>query len=239
MRQGITLKNLINILFCAYILLLPFEEAIAFHGVTALRVVSLALIGLCLIASKGTISFKDFLLPLFIWMLFSLCSFLWAESFEESWRFYRIYLIQFVMIIMLFSLPKGFISMKSTATSFIVSGFISSFLIFVLPTSTITKEGRRTVALFGTALDPNLVGGIIIIAILFALLFFFDENRKRKILYLFIVGFELFGMLLTGSRGSLLSLAIGLLALLLLKRKNLLKNIKTFNVSVQMQPTEL
>lgn len=74
MRERYT-KSIINFFLCLYIILLPFEEAIAFGGITALRVVSIVIIVLSLIASNGRIRLNSFVLPLAIWMLFSFISF--------------------------------------------------------------------------------------------------------------------------------------------------------------------
>ncbi len=223
-------NSIINFFLCLYIVLLPFEEAIAFGGITALRVVSIVIIVLSLVASNGRIRLNSFVLPLAIWMLFSFISFLWSISISESWKFYKIYLIQFVLIVSIFSIPKNVINLEKINKSFIFSAFIASTLIFVLPSSTITKDGRRAITLFDTMLDPNIVSSIIVIGVLLALIYFIKAKGFKRIIWIVLAGYEALGTMLTGSRGGFLSLFVGIVVLFFIYRKSIFRGVKSFVV---------
>lgn len=100
----------------------------------------------------------------------------------------------------------------------------------MLPSSTITKDGRRAITLFDTMLDPNIVSGIIVIGVLLALIYFIKAKGVKRIIWIVLAGYETLGTMLTGSRGGFLSLFVGIVVLLFIYRKSIFRGVKSFVV---------
>lgn len=205
-------------LYCA---MLPFEEALASSFGSVLRLLGVLIIGYCVcVYSRYRIRVRNlrFLIPFALWMLIAMISVLWSEDLSWWTYFVKIYVFQLIFVAFIVAYYRR-VNIKFLESGLIVGSMIaSSILIFLPQLSQITKDGRRTVVLFGQELDPNIVACIIMLG-LFSCLRRIFEYKYRGILYkLFIIYFGI-GMLFTGSRGALISFVVGFGLLLFLEMR--------------------
>lgn len=146
-------------------------------------------------------------------MLFSV---FWVESYENWKYFITIYGTQILFLLSLTSVPKGIINIAEFKKSLIIGATIAaSLLVFFPQDASYTEEGRRTIIMFGTIFDPNVVASIMLIGVFLSIEDIFIFKGKKRIISLMVTSLILLGIFFTGSRGALLSFLIGFLFLLL------------------------
>lgn len=201
--------KLISLLFVIYCILMPFEEAIAFGFGSVLKIVGIALIGSSLFfyigrKPSGTIS------PLLMWLLFMLISVLWAESTYYWNAFVTIYVGQVALLIAMELVDVRDFQIKWINMGLIITGCVASYVLVKFPASSmLTEEGRRTIMINGTTIDPNILAAIIILGLHIATNFFLNiASLIKRIVFGGLALFMLYGILLTGSRGALIAFVV-------------------------------
>jgi O-antigen ligase len=126
-------------------------------------------------------------------------SIFWSKSTNYWLYFSNIYLNQFVFFALVSILAYKTIDIRLLRITFIITAFLSSIYLIVSPVAFSETGGRRTIYIFSNYFDPNIVGAVISIGFLICL---YKLLSTYKISY-FIMSFVIFyGILLTGSRGS-------------------------------------
>ena len=198
--------KIVTLLFMAYCILMPFEEAIAFGFGSVLKIVGMLIIGLSLffyIARKPSATIK----PLIFWLALMLISYLWCTSSYYWEAFIIIYLGQIALLVAFELVDVRDFNFKMIDVGLIITGCVASYVLIKFPaTSMLTDEGRRTIMINGTSIDPNIVAATIIIGLHITTNFFLTCRRKIiKYIYGSAALFMLYGILLTGSRGALIA----------------------------------
>lgn len=194
-------------LYCAF---LPFEEALATAFGSILKIIGLVIIFYAVAVFWGCrIKVKNVILlvPFGIWILWSFFSVIWSESFAWWYYFFKIYLFQFAFVLVVAAFAEK-IDINYILNGLIAGATLSSIILIFFPKITsFTSEGRRTVIVFGREFDPNIVACIIMLGI-FACTIYIFQNSPRKTTLKFLAVFLFVGMLLTGSRGALISFVL-------------------------------
>lgn len=188
---------------------MPFEEAITLGFGSILKVIGVLIIMTsCIFYINRKIS--PTIIPLILWFIFMCFSYLWCTSPFYWESFIIIYLGQIALLISLELVNVHDINFKMIDNGLILTGCIASYILISSPsTSMFTDEGRRTIMINGTSLDPNIVAATIILGLHIATNFFFTSSNKfLKILYASSSMLMLYGILLTGSRGALIAFFI-------------------------------
>ena len=198
--------KLISLLFVIYCTLMPFEEALAFGFGSALKIVGIALIGSSLFFYMGRKPSRT-ISPLLMWLLFMLVSVLWTTSTYYWNAFVTIYAGQVALLIAMELVDIRDFKFKWIDFGLILTGCVASYVLIKFPsTSMLTEEGRRTIMLNGTTLDPNIVAATIILGLHIATNFFLNSATViERIVFAGMAMFMLYGILLTGSRGALIA----------------------------------
>lgn len=154
----------LSYLVALYCMALPFEEALAGSLGSILRILGMVIIIRCILLSPGKVlRGNSYYLPLFLWLVYSFFSIFWASS-VEWWQYYiKIYAYQFIV---LFCVSAQFsrVDLRCLLKGAMLGALVASLLLLLFPASSnLTDDGRRTVILLGANLDPNIVGGIIIL----------------------------------------------------------------------------
>lgn len=203
--------NIATFLLCIYCLLLPFEEAFASSIGSINRIVSIVLIIYVLIVYNKHFRIDKTYIPLVVWFFYMLISIIWSSSFDWWLYFIQKYLFLIAFVLFVDFIPVKKINIKLVKWSMIFAGIIASLLLFFLPTaSSYSDEGRRTIILLGSTIDPNILASIILLGVHLSLEFFFNK-QCRLLLTILIFGVQLLGVLYTGSRGALIAFVIGTL----------------------------
>lgn len=212
--------NILNPLLQIYCFMLPFEEALAGAFGSVLKLIGVAIIAYVVVMYRKIILHR-YTYPLIIWILLAALSGAWAESFDLWFDFFKIYLSQFVFLLVVIGVEADNINVKGIRKSLIAGAMLASaILIFMPQVSDFTEDGRRTIMLFGHTFDPNIVSAIILLGIMTSLEEAFQaESGKERSFLLFVVVFNFIGIFYTGSRGGLISSVIACSVSLLLEMK--------------------
>ncbi len=212
--------KVLSMLLFVYCLALPFEEALVFSFGGIMKLIGVAVIGWCLLAhSKETIKVWDLrlVLPFFWWFLFSIVSVLWSKDYSWWWYFVKVYASQILFLLLIVSYQR-FVDLEYMKNGIVVGAAIAAAILIFMPTSTmLTEEGRRTMILFGNEFDPNILASIMMIALIITMDRIFQKKRMSLIL---LAAMMLLGILLTGSRGGLISTVVGVVVYLLMCAKD-------------------
>ena len=224
-RQSQTVAKedkLLNTLLQLYCVFLPFEEAMASSFGSVQKILGIIIIVYIFFCYYEQLVIRRESIPLIVWLLFLALSFFWSDN-EANWRyFFQIYAVQVIFFLAVESIDMNMINLHKIRLSLIAGAVISAGILVFMPSeSYLTDEGRRTVIMFGHTFDPNIVASIMNMGILSAIgEFIANQTGKVRFLYLASSGWILLGTLLTGSRGGLISLVVGLLFILLPELKD-------------------
>lgn len=198
--------KLITFLLMVYCILMPFEEAIAFGFGSVLKIVGILIIIFSFIFYVSR-KLSSIIKPLLLWMIFMVVSILWCDSSQFWEAFIIIYLGQVILLVALEYVKIQDFNFKMIDMGLVLTGCVASYVLIKFPaTSMFTDEGRRTIMINGTSLDPNIVAATIILGLHITTNFFLIcSNKFVKCLYGVAAMFMLYGILLTGSRGALIA----------------------------------
>lgn len=200
----------LSFLLFMYCALLPMEEALASSFGSILRLVGVAVMGYCVIAFlRQKIKLKELqlLLPFLVWILYSFLTVIWCEEYSWWIYFFQIYAFQILFVLVVLSYQR-FVDLNYIKNGLITGATLAAgILIFFPAESMLTDDGRRTIIMFGNEFDPNILAGIIMVALVVLADRAFNK-RSSKMFFLAI--FLSVGLLYTGSRGALISTVAGL-----------------------------
>lgn len=199
-------RKIITFLFVLYCMLMPFEEALAFGFGSILKIVGTLIIAFCFLCYINRKPSKT-IVPLLYWLIFMLLSYLWCDSTNYWAAFMTIYIGQVALLFSLELVDIRDFNFKWISVGLVLTGCVASYVLVEFPaTSMLTDEGRRTIMINGSSLDPNIVAATIILGLHIATNYFLTKSNKMlKLLYGGIALFMLYGILLTGSRGALIA----------------------------------
>ena len=215
-RRGvISIKRLLVFLLAVYGLFLPFEEIIVLPSGSLLGVLGIMIMALCLIM-KMTYTVDRFFLFLFVWLLYSAASYFWAPSFA-AWKYY--FMIYAGQTAFLFLVSQQELDRKDLCfvkKGLITGTLIAALIIILFPVqANFTSDGRRTILIAGMKMDPNILSAVIIVGFYSCLDLFFHHELKKKTVLIGICAILAVGVVLTGSRGGVISLTLSALYMLL------------------------
>lgn len=211
---NINKKNIINYCLFLYVVFLPFEEALASSIGSILKIFGMIIIFFSffeLIKGNRIIFRKDFItIMITLWILLGIISIFWVSSFSWWSYFLKIYISQYVLFIFISSLPNGYIDLSLIEKGFILGAIIAAMIMIISPSSShYTDEGRRTIMLFGTTLDPNVLSGVMSLGLFSSINNIFLKKELIKNIIISLIIF--FGILLTGSRGALIAIVVAVI----------------------------
>lgn len=156
------------------------------------------------------------IIPLVAWIFIAVVSSQWALSAMEWQRHVSIYLRHVGFLV-----AVSHVRLKTThlglVTRFLVAGAVLAAVVLLLsPTSDLGLQGRQSIQLLGTRLDPNYLAGVLLVPVLVLV----DALRKGNSWWLvktLFLGLILTATLLTGSRAGFLAVSLGALLVLFCK----------------------
>ena len=93
-------------------------------------------------------------------------SILWCDSSQFWEAFIIIYLGQVILLVALEYVKIQDFNFKMIDMGLVLTGCVASYVLIKFPaTSMFTDEGRRTIMINGTSLDPNIVAATIILGL--------------------------------------------------------------------------
>lgn len=202
-------NKIVTYLFGLYCVLLPFEEALAGSFGSILRIIGISLIIVIIAAYyRNGLFMPKYNVPIVLWTLYMFFSVIWSDSFQWWSYFMRIYIVQIALLCVIEFVPVERLNIDFVKKMLMIGGFVASSIIILFPTgSGFTADGRRTVMLLGSVLDPNVVASIILLGVHVAISSFFQRQKGTR--YLLITVWQMAGVLMTGSRGALIAFVIG------------------------------
>ena len=208
----------VSYLLALYCMLMPFEEALASSLGSILRLVGMLLIVLIFWGYYNNgIFIHKFNSPIALWLIYMIISVAWVSDFHWWAYFMRIYIVQIILLNMIELVPIEYINLTIVENAMIMGGFLAAAILILFPTASgFTDEGRRTIMLLGTTLDPNVVASIILLGVQISLKRFF-EKKYRRYIFLCLAIWLILGVLFTGSRGALIAFVSGFVVELCMK----------------------
>ena len=210
-------NKVISYLLALYCCLMPFEEALASSFGSILKIIGMLLIAYIILKNWGKCFFSRYQIPLILWTIYMFISIVWASSIQWWQYFFRIYIVQIFFLCAMEMISIKSIDMNIIRKSLILGGCIASGIMILFPVSSgFTDEGRRTIMLLGSTLDPNVVASIILLGTQISIGEFYKVNR-RSIWFIALAVWQIIGILLTGSRGALIAFVVGFIIETILK----------------------
>lgn len=230
MEQNLNLNEnsktgiLLSFLFCFYLFYCFFEPYIN-NVVGAGGKYLIFLVIICFVLSYHKIRFEWYHLSVILWLLLKSASIFWASfNYIVQLHFFsQIGMVALFITMSLVSFNDKFIK------SVINTALYSSFLIGILslfysrPFLSETFNDRQVLTLFGVQNDPNDQAAFLLVGIAIALNVVLNGKALSKIFNVMMVAICLvnaYAILLTGSRGGLMSLMILILAAILLSGRS-------------------
>lgn len=219
-----------------FILFIPFSWAQVAIG-SIYRILTIILVGYVLLKSKGKFFIKKSnekgFGSFFVYIFYCTITNFWNKSFNSgilnSMGLGLIFIVFFIFATERYT--KDY--QRFLEKCWIIVGFLSVIL-FKLGRTSVGEYGSRTsLKLLGTATDPNEFSGLFIISIGFTLLFFLQVDKLIKKLALGLLIFmQLYVTILSGSRGSLISVIFMMIYTFILNKKINVKLLLKFLILV-------
>lgn len=213
---------------------MPFEEVLAGSFGSILKWIGVALMIFAVVYMRGICISKEWLF-LAVWFVYCVISGLWAKS-DYWWEYFiKIYANQFAFAFILGQMPSEFVELKYAKKGMLAGTILAAGLLIFSPTTSAYIEGRRTIVLWGTHMDPNILAAVFVMG-LYALLALKSESKRKGIPFniMFCLAFAMivFGIVYTGSRGGLIALMVSLLVLFIMTNKKALKKKRTILILI-------
>ncbi len=174
-----------------------------------------------LIFRKGT-------LAMFIFIIWAFITLIWTKNLDKSLEMLNSLVMSFLLYFSFSIFEFSYSELKKINFLIIVGGVLASFMTLYtfLEKGLMQTTLRNTIILLNKTLDPNLLGGYLLIPFSLLLKRYFEEPKKlnRQILFILIilVAFSIFSTL---SRGAIFSTALFIIILLLRFGKEGLKKL--------------
>jgi O-antigen ligase len=209
------------ILLSLYFILAPFEDMLNFGAGTILKYVALALVGICvlrLIIGEIKIRISDPLIILPLALIgISLSSVLWSEYPDISLSRNITYILLPALFIILRIEKFNERETKLIENAIIFSGI--AMFVYTLINFKDFLEGEYGRFTITEENDPNNQAALLLLPLFITIGRFLVSSGTKKIPYLLIAGMIAFCIFITGSRGALLGIIIGLSFLLFISYK--------------------
>lgn len=220
------LVRLQKIFFLAYVFLMPLENVLpASLGGSFIKYIGIVIIALNLLTvlQRGKIYYRKGLFAVLLFCLYILISFIWAKNGINSAYF------TIILNMLLFTITSSQMEVDSAffRTIFkvlLLSGVIVSLMVVLgmgLSSSSETYYGetRRTLSIGGSNVDNNNLATMMCLQVVAGFFLFLRTPKKgSKIIYLFLSALIIIAIFYTGSRGSLVGLALSFVILFLVSR---------------------
>lgn len=232
-NMSLDMKNKRN-LAILFVLMLPFSW-VNFSFGSVYRIITFAIFALFLVDNKGIIVIKaDKKSLFFTWItycLYTIITFLWSGMEEISKNTMLGMCILLAISIIFFTTEIREERKKLMDLAWILGGCVFIILFFTGKTASVGFGSRQTLLILGTWTDPNEFASYFVVAIPLALYSLFEyKNKIIKILSAFTVIGGIYVVLMSGSRGALISMLISVSISFLISMKDSPKRIFLFVV---------
>lgn len=213
--------NILNLFLQIYCFILPFEEALAGSFGSVVKLVGVTIMVYVILIYKK-VTLHRYIYPVIAWIALAALSVAWSASFDLWVNFFKIYLSQFLFLLIVTGVDSDQINIQGVRRAMIAGATLASAILILMPQmSDFTSDGRRTIILLGHTFDPNIVASIILLGIMAAMEELFLANiLRRRLRMFFIILFCFVGVFYTGSRGGLIATIVACAVSLLMEMKN-------------------
>lgn len=208
---------------CIYFILYPLEYMMSTSTGTILKYLAILIFGFITIdifkEQKGKIVINKSLVFIVQWSILGFVSYFWAVSIENWGHINLIYLRNTLFLLCISLRNYNDKEYRRIITSTIIGSSILALLILLNPNSVVDNYYMRysLVTNEGITLDPNYLVGIILPAIVFSLnrgLIYIKIKKIYSCIFFIITIMLLYVVLLSGSRGGFLGVAVSILLLI-------------------------
>lgn len=219
-----------EILPVLFILCLPLSWAASAIG-SIYRWITIALFGLYVVKNRVKIKIyrksRPMLIAMSVLVAFVMLSIIWGRSASDGITS----ILSFVTMLLIALLFASDVYGEKTLDikldqSWIAVGIVSACLFIFGDRAQVGIYGSRTtLQILGTRTDPNEFAGIFAVPISVNIYHLFRERGNKKIINVFALMIEMYAVILSGSRGAMVSCAISTVTTLALCVRITLKNV--------------
>lgn len=217
-----------------FIIFLPFSWASLSIG-SVYRALTIGLFVLFVINSKFKFTISVDNTKVFIsWLLYigyCILTTFWAVNFQAAISNSLSLILLGLIVLVFYSTHLSKKNIKQIDKCWVIVGVTCAFLYIFGDKTAVGDYGSRTsMIIMGTATDPNEFASAFIVPVSLLLFHILHADKKSyKLLYIVLICLSLYCVLLSGSRGALISVIMALLITFLLNRKI---SIKTMLITI-------
>ena len=208
----VEIKKWIPLLF---VLFLPLSWAASVIG-SVYRWITLTLFGYCLVKNRAKIKIEEssqaIFLSMSILVAYSVISIVWGKSFDESIKSAFSFILMYFVAIVFVSYNYGEDSLGDKLDQFwSIVGIICSILFLFGERAKVGIYGSRTsLKILGTSTDPNEFAGLFAITLAVNVYYIFNSRGSKRNINILAMVVGLYSVLLSGSRGAMVSCVISI-----------------------------
>ena len=223
--SGIKKINISTLLISIYLLLIPFDFVPLLENVSISKVMAiLPFFAILLNIDKIRLKMNNYIFLSIMYIILHFTSLIYSVSKYDSLSLTFTISSNIILIYLLSCIRFTNSQIKTFVFSVVISSWLILLVSFISTIGLITN-GRLVITIFGYTQDPNYLVGFV----LFAIIYYINDylNRKKKISLIFSIVFSLF-VIITGSRGGLISVIISILYAIFMyfKRNNSSKDLR-------------
>ena len=209
-------QNKINILIALFILGIPFSWANFLVG-SVYRSLTFILLGLFFVFIGGKYSYSKYNTKLFsswtIMIMYFLLTICWAKNFSSAFANFTGLLMMYGIVFVFMSYFYTKATSKYLDYSWMAMGVLCIVFFMFGERGVVGAYGsRNTLIVFGTQTDPNEFAGVFVIPSCLSAYYIFKNNKfVIKLINIALILMEFYIILLSGSRGALISAIIAVL----------------------------
>ena len=224
-KKSISMHSICVFMVALYMMFLPFEYVITSESGTISKYIGILIIGLCFINSPLSLRLNKNVILIACFLAYGVISCLWAIS-PEYWN--EVFLIYIKNAVLFFAITQCRFTRKQSdmVLNFYVFG-AALLLIYLVTSSNTTVDpysGRSVIMVNDGYFDPNYMAADIIVPMAYMYDMFYDniiQKNLLKAMFVIVVLLALFYIvILSGSRGGVLSIAGMIFTMTMLKMKD-------------------
>lgn len=236
-----TNSNLYRQLVYCCILMLPFSWVVIPRAGSAYRIFAIITILVFLFLTQGHIKIdKENKKHFWNWTLFLVwtsASFTWSNNISTSITVSIGYALIYLLAIVIMA-SINYVDNESLDRVWLIMGIMWIALYLLTAKAKFTSSSRTTLVILGNETDNNEFAGTFIVPTsLMVYKILHGKDKRLSIFYISCIALILYIVLMTGSRGALLALAIGIVATVLTSAKLSLKHYITIAAIILIMVT--
>jgi len=212
------LQKILSLLLIIFTFIIPWENAAELEGVASLaRIVgaTAVLLTIFFIFKTGHIKqLPKLWIPISLFLVWSAATLLWSGDIDQSLQLFQTLVLLICMVFLIWFIARDDRWQRRLLQSYLLGCLVSLYSLYFDFISGKMTPGARYTRYTGGELNENELAAILCIGISFALYFVSRKHLESglwRIVSLCFIPLAIIGVLLTGSRGGAIGLAVTLL----------------------------